>query len=94
MKSFCADKNKEENVFEEVSYQRLNDYLREKPYEITSKVLRTYKASRLFEETLLKSNQNNSTAYEEARKAVQKQLKHKHIVSGMSYIDPRILLAW
>ena len=54
LKDFLSDKEKRDHIFNLISSQSLNDYLKSFMEKLTSKVFRTYNASETFQKNLLK----------------------------------------
>lgn len=99
IEKFDKNKDQEDLVFDMVKYEDIRNHLGK--YGITPKMIRTYHATNLFRNILLKeeeeigmNSENAKNLISKAKCEVQKKLNHLHKKSGKSYIDPRIILAW
>jgi DNA topoisomerase I len=54
LSDFMKDKNRKDHIFDKISSQSLNEYLKSFMNKLTSKVFRTYNASETFQKSLLK----------------------------------------
>ncbi|KAJ2940667.1 hypothetical protein O0L34_g14776 [Tuta absoluta] len=95
---FRNDKSLDDELFDKLTARNLNNYLRKEfgMPELTAKVFRTYNASIKMKKELDKlDNPEAEEAFKKAHSIVVSYCHHKDpLTSKLSYIDPRIIVAW
>lgn len=94
LKQLCMDKDNNDFIFDYITANTLNDYLKTLLPEITAKVFRTFKASSILQEELNKNipkadmdAQYKKLIYDKANIAVAKALNHKKMGDSDAKIE-------